>query len=157
MLVHSTLGWHTPTTVNSRYQELFARQPISNAEQPTLERLWVLRHSVAHNAGFVIHYDASRIGSIGLAEHVANVDAEFIRQSFDFLRPIAARIASDVGDSVLIEWIRSIAPSGQDFVRDSATYIGLKKLATMVETRTRDLPTPTELQYHADFARVTQP
>jgi hypothetical protein len=154
MLVHSTLGWHSPSTVNSRYQELFARQPISIAELPTLERLWVLRHSVAHNAGFVIHYDASRIGSANLAEHVANVDAAFMGETFNFLRPIADRIASEVGDAILLEWIRSIAPTGQDFARDSAAYIGLKKLATMVAARTRDVPAANELNYRADFARV---
>src|SRR6266705_2427678 len=60
MLVHSTLGWHVPATVKLRYQELFSRNPITNDEISTLERLWILRHTVAHNAGFVIQYDAVR-------------------------------------------------------------------------------------------------
>lgn len=154
MLIHSTLGWHSPTTVNSRYQELFCRNPISNDEMSTLERLWVVRHTVAHNAGFVIHYDAVRIGSADLAESVANIDSYFIWAAFQFLRPIAARIANEIGDALLLEWLRSVVPNGPDFARDSATYIGLKKLSTIVESRTREVPIPGETEYETDFARA---
>ncbi len=154
MLVHSTLGWHTPSTVNMRYQELFLRSPIPNDEISTLERLWVLRHTVAHNAGFVIHHDAYRIGAAALSEHVVNIDEVFIRETFEFLRPIAERIATDIGDAVLLEWLRTVVDNGADFTRDSATYIGLKKLATMAAARTQDVPIPIEANYLADFARA---
>lgn len=56
MLVHSTLGWHTPEKVNERYQSLFRKKPIEATEIPDLERLWILRHSVAHNAGYITSY-----------------------------------------------------------------------------------------------------
>jgi len=62
MLLHSTQGWHDPTVVNQRYSTLFERAPIENSEIPELERLWLLRHSVAHNAGFVTAFDAVRGG-----------------------------------------------------------------------------------------------
>lgn len=154
ILVHSTSGWHSPDIVNSRYQELYSRQPIAADELPTLEKLWVLRHSVAHNAGFVIHYDASRIGSMGLAESVANVDAAFVKETFEFLCPIAERIASTVGDKLLVEWLQTCKASGSDYDRDAPTYTGLKKLASMVKSRTRDVASPTSDDYQQDFARV---
>lgn len=154
ILVHSSSGWHSSEIVNSRYQELFSRQPIAADELPTLEKLWVLRHSVAHNAGFVIHFDASRIGSMGLAESVANVDASFVTDTFNFLCPIAERIASTVGDNLLLEWLKTCKASGADFDRDAVTYIGLKKLASMVKSRTTDIVTPGKAEYLVDFARV---
>jgi hypothetical protein len=154
MLIHSTLGWHSPAIVNSRYQDLFERKPISSAELPTLDRLWVLRHSVAHNSGFVIHYDASRLGALGLAERVANVDDTFIRLTFEFLLPIAVRIANEVGDALLLQWIRSVAQSDPSYTRDSAEYIGLKKLATIVQSRSQDVAEPGENDYLVDIARA---
>ncbi len=47
LLVHPTLGWHDPRIVNERYSVLFQAQPIAKDEVLTLERLWLLRHSVA--------------------------------------------------------------------------------------------------------------
>lgn len=154
MLVHSTTGGHNPEIVNSRYQELFSRMPIATDEKPTLEKLWVLRHSVAHNAGFVTHYDSSRVGSSDLAEKVVNIDDAFIRIAFDTLKPIASRVATDVGDGYLLSWLRTVKPSGGDFDRDKDTYVSLKKLATLVESRDKDLPTFAKSDYQTDLGRA---
>ena len=71
-LVHPTLGWHSPETVNERFKNLFNVPPINGDEIRTLNVLWILRHSVAHNAGFVTAHDAARIGQSNLAEQVAH-------------------------------------------------------------------------------------
>ena len=47
VLLHGTLGWHDSETVNKRYSALFQKAPIENTEVPDLDRLWLLRHSVA--------------------------------------------------------------------------------------------------------------
>ncbi len=149
MLVHASQGWHAPRTVNDRYVALFDRTPISNTETSTLDKLWVLRHSVAHNAGYVTQYDATRIGSTDLQDDVANVDAEFIRETFEFLRPIARRVA-DIGNALLISWLHTVGAT-KDFERDRPTYQALKQLSAYVESRTRELPEMSEATYEADF------
>ena len=154
ILIHPTMGWHTPETVNRRYGELFEHQAIQLGEQRNLERLWILRHSVAHNAGFVIHHDAARIGTSTLSEKVANVDANFVSAAFDFLSPIAKRIAETIGDKVLLNWLRGAQELGSEYARDEATYQRLKKLATYVSSRPSGLPDFAETEYKKDIARL---
>lgn len=154
ILLHSTQGWFEPKQVNDRYCQLIKYEPILTSEFPDLQRLWILRHSVAHNAGFVTPYDATRGGMAELAGHVARIDADFMGQSFDFLCAIARRIAEQCGDKVLIAWLRTRTDSGQDYRRDELTYRALRQLATMVCSRSRDVPIPTESDYVGDFARA---
>ena len=151
MLVHSTLGWHNPEQVNSRYQALFGRQPIASSETDTLERLWVVRHSVAHNAGFMIAHDAARIGGTGVSEKLIDLGAGFMDETFEFLCAIAERVATLVGQHVLVEWLRSQGPLGQDATRDLYTYSLLKYMATYVGSRPKDLEDVGEAEYAADF------
>lgn len=151
MLVHASQGWHSPTTVNSRYQGLFERQPIAASESGTLERLWILRHSVAHNAGFVTQYDATRVGSPPLANRTVDINAAFIDQAFNFLSPIADRVANKVGTKLLDDWLASIRPVGKDYARDQVIFEALKYLSTYVPSRTQDLPNITEATYNEDF------
>jgi len=122
ILLHPTQGWHDPKTVNERYSALFKRAPISKAEIPPVERLWLLRHSVAHNAGFVTGFDAVRGGMPQLADHVADIDADFISQSFDILRGIAQRMAEEVGGEVVRAWLKTRLDAGADYIRDKETY-----------------------------------
>jgi hypothetical protein len=154
ILIHPTMGWHYPEVVNQRYSELFNCQPIVAGEIPILERLWILRHSVAHNAGFVIHHDASRIGDGKLSEAVVAIDADFMAQTFATLKPIAERLASLVGDVVLLQWLHSIKGLGPDYGRDGQIYSQLKKLTCYVMSRVQDVPDSTEADYQADYARA---
>lgn len=151
MLVHSTLGWHTPSTVNERYKSLFGQEPIGSTEIPNLERLWILRHSVAHNAGYITSYDASRLGAAELADSVVNIDADFIAETKDFLIPIGERVASAVGKALLNRWFKSVQGDGANFQRDRDTYTKLKFLGTMVKSRIREVPVPTEQDYLNEF------
>jgi len=152
ILIHPTGGWHNPEVVNERYQELFSYQPIKSNDVSDLNRLWILRHSVAHNAGFVIHHDASRIGNAALSEKVVNIDDNFIGESFLFLCPIAERIATQIGKTTLKKWVASLKNLGPDFSRDGVTYSQIKRLATYIDSRTQDLPIYGEAEYYSDFA-----
>jgi hypothetical protein len=105
----------------------------------TLDRLWILRHSVAHNAGFVTARDAARAGVASLSNAVVDIDAAFINETFDFLCAISKRVAEGVGDRVLLEWLRSKKEAGKNWKRDKQTFIWLKFLATYVASRTEDL------------------
>lgn len=154
ILLHSTLGWFEPDAVNTRYSSLFQEAPILNAEMPMLESLWILRHSVAHNAGFVGTHDASRGGISNLAGHVADIGAEFIEETFLFLCQISQRIATNVGDKVLLAWLRSRVPARADHGRDALTYMALKHFASFVASRAKELPEFGEDDYLADFARA---
>lgn len=155
VLLHSTLGWHDAETVNKRYSALFQKAPIENSEIPDLDRLWLLRHSVAHNAGFVTAYDAVRGGMPALAGGVADVDDTFLSDSFDFLCGIARRVAEVVGDAVVLSWLKSRVPAGKNYQRDKETYKQLKLLATFVKSRTRELPSITKGRYSEDWQRAS--
>lgn len=157
LLIHPTMGWHNPDQVNAKYADLFKRTPIAGAEKATLERLWVLRHSVAHNAGFVTKYDALRSNLPSLAEGVVAIDSAFISASFSFLGEIAKRLAVSVGGEVVLSWLRTQREAGADYVRDKDTYQRLKLLATYVEGRTKALPKVTKGSYTSDYKAANPP
>lgn len=61
VLIHPLGGWQTPETMNSRYMQVYGRRPIAGVEVSQLRDLWIVRHSIAHNAGFVTEADARRL------------------------------------------------------------------------------------------------
>lgn len=154
VLLHGTLGWHDADTVNKRYSALFQKAPIESSEIPDLDRLWLLRHSVAHNAGFVTAYDSVRGGMPDLADEVADIDDIFLSDSFDFLCGIARRVAEVVGDAVVLTWLRSRVPAGENYNRDKETYKKLKLLASFVNSRVAELPSITKGAYSQDWQRA---
>ena len=153
-MLHGTLGWYDAETVNKRYSDLFQRAPIKNSEIPDLDRLWLLRHSVAHNAGYVTGYDAVRGAMPDLANAVADIDASFLSEGFDFLCGIARRVAEEVGDAVVVEWLRTRVPAGKDYNRDKDVYRQLKLLATFVASRAKDLPSIMKSLYSTDWQKA---
>lgn len=154
MLVHPTLGWHSPETVNERFKAIFNVTPFERDELKTISVLWILRHSVAHNSGFVTAHDSARINQPSLSERVAHIDEEFIKESFNFLCIIAQRISDSCGKSMLRQWIRSMKMNGPSYVRDKNTYETIKLLGSYVDSRNQDLPEFHEAQYNTDWAGV---
>lgn len=154
LLVHPTIGWHTIETTNQRYQEFFQQTPVSNAEQPTLSKLWILRHTVAHNAGWVTVDDAVRMGSPELGGKTVNIDAAFMSEALEFLSPIAKRVAGIGRKALLDSWLAELRMNGPDFGRDKARYEPLLLLSTCVEKPSEDLPAADAAAYTADFTRV---
>lgn len=154
LLFHTTLGWHDPEEVNKRYSHMFQAAPIETAEIQTLKALWVLRHAVAHNAGFVPGADAARTFLPALSAQVADITAGHIEDAYKFLCPIARRTAERVGDRILITWLKTRVPAGPDYKRDKDPYQPLKLLATCVESRTVSLPTVTKAMYKEDWKRA---
>lgn len=156
-LVHSTLGWHSPGQVNSRYSSLFSRNAFNPNDVETLEKLWVLRHSVAHNAGMIIHYDATRIGNEMLADHAADIDAQFVRDTFYFLSPIARTICNECGGNLLRMHFQPLRARGPDFGSDVSAYSRLKPLSEYVTSRTTELIGIDQQIYAADFLAYSTP
>ena len=154
LLIHPTLGWHDPEEVNSRFRQILGNQVIERDEIPTLARLWIMRHSVAHNAGFVTGPDAARLGSAGLSEKVVAVDENYVRLAFDLLCSIARRVAELCGGAVLTQWLRSLQDLPADYARDGYAYDRLKLLATFVDSRPKDLATFGEDDYLRDLDKV---
>jgi len=150
-LVHSTGGWHDAEEVNKRYQALFERCAFTNVEVRILENLWVLRHSVAHNAGMLIHYDAIRIGAESLSEKTADIDSDFIGETFNFLSPIAKRICGDCERTLLQKHFGPLVDRGPDYTSDRALYDLLKRLCAYTESRARDTPSASQTDYEHDF------
>lgn len=157
LLIHPTMGWHSPDDVNKRFASLFQASPIEGSEIPTLERLWVLRHSVAHNAGYVIAYDSARMGMPNLKEKVVDIDPAFVESTFEFLSTIAERLAQVVGQRILTQWLQGRVLAGANYGRDQATYRRLKGLACYVKSRPRGLPTFGAVAYRNDIAALPPP
>ena len=154
LLIHPSLGWHDPEQVNQRFNQVLGNEVIERDEMPTLSRLWIVRHSVAHNAGFVTAPDAARLGSSRLNEQVVAIDETYIEGSFKFLCGIARRVATLCGECVLTQWLRSLDDLRPDYGRDGHTYDQLKLLATFIASRPKDLPTFGEEDYLRDLDGV---
>lgn len=149
-LIHPTLGWQQPATMNSRYMDVFNRKPIANSETETLQDLWIVRHSVAHNGGFVTSADARRLRSGSLAEKQVLIDESFLTQASDFLRNIVSRLESMVAPILFHRWFQEAA--NKHWQQDKEYYIVIKLLTTYVASRARALPEITEADYLADLA-----
>jgi hypothetical protein len=152
LLVHPTLGWHTPSEVNQRYQGVFGASPIAKAEMAHLERLWLLRHSVAHNGGLITHHDAYRMGAPDLAGETAKIDAAYILATEDLLGTIVGRLASPVGDKIIERWLKE--RSSGIWAADEQAYSTLKVLTTAEKSRNKDLPDITQADWHADKGQL---
>lgn len=151
LLVHPTLGWHDPREVNRRYQAVFDAAPIANSEIPHLERLWLLRHSVAHNGGLITHHDAYRMGAPSLAGETARIDATYIVDTEALVGHVVGRLASPVGDKIVERWLRE--RSSGDWTSDEQAFSALKVLTTAERSRSKELPTISEADWQADKAR----
>jgi hypothetical protein len=150
-LVHPTMGWHSPEIVNSRFNTFFGNKPISGDQLATLSKLWILRHSVAHNAGFVTAHDAARINQANISERAVNIDATFIKDTFDFLIEIASGVALNSGKGLLAQWLKSMTEYGSNYERDKSTYTRIKLLGVCERSRTHELPEITMEMYQTDW------
>jgi hypothetical protein len=151
-LVHPTMGWHSPDIVNSRFHGFFGNKPITGDKLATLSKLWILRHSVAHNAGFVTAHDAARIKQVNVSERVVNIDADFIGETYQFLVEIAGELALRCGKGILAQWIKSMMEYGSNYDRDEITYGRIKLLGVCEKSRTQELPEMTSAMYQADWS-----
>jgi hypothetical protein len=154
LLVHPTMGWHYPIRVNNRFETLYGNAVIEESEIPTLERMWIIRHSVAHNAGFVTSPDAARFGSSDISEEVVNTNRDFMSSALDFLTPIAKRTGERCGKCLLHQWMRSISDLEPEFRRDEIIYKRIKYLGTYIDSRPTALPALNEDDYLRDYNMV---
>lgn len=154
LLVHPTMGWHYPSRVNNRFETLYGSAVIEESEIPILERMWIIRHSVAHNAGFVTGPDAARFGSTDISEEVVNTNEDFMASALDFLTPIAERTAERCGKCLLHQWMRSISDMEPKFSRDEVIYKRIKYLGKYIDSRPTALPELNEDDYLRDYNMV---
>ena len=149
ILIHPLQGWQTPEVMNSRYKDIYRREPIASAEIPQIRDLWIVRHSVAHNGGFVTQPDARRLRSGALRERQVLIDLAYLRGATVLLRGIVERLESLVGPALLGKWFAEGA--GGSWAQDKEDYGRLKLLATYVRSRPQDLPLVDEAMYLADL------
>lgn len=151
ILIGPTQGWHSAEAINERYRFLFGSGPIDDPTARELDRLWVLRHSVAHNAGFVTNHDSARISAPALSERVVAISESFIEEAFDFLSPIGETMVQVAGNSLLARLRTQISLNGKSYPRDESYYIAIKRLSQYVKSRTRGLADFGEVEYDNDF------
>jgi hypothetical protein len=150
ILIHPLLGWQTPETMNSRYQDVYGRQPIAKNELQQLRDLWIIRHSIAHNGGFVTEADARRLRTPALRNRQILIDVDYLQRAVEFLRGITMRLSDPVGLSLLRRWFAEGAAGTWD--EDRETYQRLKKLVAYVNSRVQEVPVPDQAMYIADQA-----
>lgn len=153
ILIHPTQGWHDPANLSDRYSEIFERSPIQKSDHETLGQLWILRHSIAHNAGFVTNHDAYRLRAPSLSERSVRIDDAFLNDTWGFLMKIVHGLADPVGTKVLTDWFAQRATG--DWEQDRQAYEAVKNIVTLVESRDQDLPAADEAAYHADSEILT--
>jgi hypothetical protein len=148
------MGWHDTDEVNQRFQTLFERQIFEKEEAQRLQRLWIIRHSVAHNGGYVTHHDAYRLQAPTLREAAIAMDYAFLKETTDFLRGIVLKLEHDkpIADRVVGEWIRRKATGS--WPDDKVAYKRIRAIVTVVRKRTDDLPNVTKKIYSADRRRL---
>ena len=66
--------------MNSRFKDVFKREPIAADEIQKLRDLWIIRHSIADNGGFVTQADARRLRSPTLSERQVLKDAVRVQE-----------------------------------------------------------------------------
>lgn len=150
VLVHPLQGWQTPETMNNRYRDVFKREPIASDEIGPLRDLWVVRHSIAHNGGFVTAPDARRLRSTELRERQVLVDLPYLEASVELLRRIVLRLERIVGPALLAKWFKEGAAGAWE--HDCSDYSRLKLMTTCLASRPKDLADPTEAEYLTDLA-----
>lgn len=150
ILVHPLAGWQTPEVLNGRYKDIYQREPIASAEIPQIRDLWIIRHSVAHNGGFVTRPDARRLRSTALRERQVLIDLPYLEGTAELLRGIVARLESVVGPALLRKWFS--AGAAGDWTQDKEDYQRLKLLTTYVRSRPQELPAVNEAMYLSDLA-----
>lgn len=151
ILIGHTQGWHQVKNTTERFVALFGQSPILSTEERDLDRLWILRHSVAHNAGYITPHDAFRISAPTLSAKVAAVDEIFIKDSFNFLSPIARRMVHVASESLLARMRADVHVAGLDFERDKESYIAIRKLGTYLTSRRQAVPEFGEADYTSDM------
>jgi hypothetical protein len=149
VLIHPLQGWQTPETLNSRYKNVYNREPVASSEIQSLRDLWIVRHSVAHNGGIVTPPDARRLRDTSLADQQVRIDFEYLGDATRFLREIVNRLSTLVGPSLIQKWVREAA--SRSWTSDQLDYSRIKLLTTCVESRARELPTVDEAMYDADI------
>lgn len=150
LLIHPLLGWQEIKTLNSRYQDVFGKPIVRPNEEQTLGDLWIVRHSVAHNGGFVTRPDARRLRSAPLADRPLLIDGTYLESAIWFLRGIIERLETDMGPVLLRRWFR--LASARDWSQDQEFYRPVKRLTLYVQSRNQSLPAVEKSDYDADLA-----
>lgn len=150
ILLHQTGQWYRAGNVNDRFQKLFGEVLILPAEKASLDKLWLVRHVVAHNAGQLEQHDAYRLQAPNVADKVISVNQDYLGATAGFLTPIVRRLGNTVGEAFVITWLK--AQEAADYAKHQSTYETLKTIAAVVEKPKDDLPAFTASAYAADAA-----
>lgn len=152
VMIHPLQGWQTPETMNSRFKDVFDREPIAGDEIQPLRDLWIVRHSIAHNGGVVTAPDARRLRSPQLADKQVLIDLDYLEAAADLLRGIVQRLETVIGVALITRWFNEGATGSWD--RDEDAYGPIKLLTTFVQSRPAELPQVDEAMYLADQANL---
>ncbi len=155
VLIHPLLGWQNPADINKRYRDVFRKPIVWDKEEQILRDLWIVRHSVAHNGGFVTEPDARRLRSAPLTNKPILIDSEYLEATTGFLRGIVGRLNTIIGPVVMKHYFERAAT--RDWTQDQTSYTRLKLITTYVESRPQPLPQIAQSMYTADEAANPPP
>ena len=149
LLIHPSQGWHDVDTANRRFKRLFNHElVVSSSDAESLRSLWLLRHSLAHNAGIVTHPDAYRMNAPALAGQTAAIDRDFLADAADVLRRTVRRLEDPIGGAMVKHWFVNRATG--TYTEDRDTYRTLRLIGTAVRRSSEGLPSVTKSRYTKD-------
>ncbi len=156
LLIGPTQGWHSAEALNNRYVSLFGGRPVPEDAIDHLNRLWIMRHTVAHNAGRVTHHDAARMAATHLSDRVLSVDAKYIADTFLFLRPIAESMVQMAHDRYLSQFLSTLDDHETLSTRQFFLWESIKHLGLFLDSRSKRLPLYDMQEFRADSDRYRQ-
>ncbi|MGD9695100.1 MAG: hypothetical protein AB7V42_05510 [Thermoleophilia bacterium] len=140
-------AWQAPDEVNRRFRTLMQVDPLDKAAVPDLEKLWQLRHVVAHSSGVTSRLDRHRLGGAIEADRALVIDGAYLSEVEARLLTIMTNVVNIVGNRLLDDFFAS-DPTGE---ARQDEYSALFLLGQIVG-QTQDLPVVTEDDFIAKRA-----
>lgn len=140
-------AWQAPSEVNDRFRSLMEIDPLDNAAVADLEKLWQVRHVIAHSSGVTSRLDRHRLGGPIEADRALVIDGSYLEVVEHRLLAIMRAAVEVVGIRLLDDYF-----AGQPaWATNEGEFTDLFLLGRVV-SQTQDLPEVTEASFNAEQA-----
>lgn len=140
-------AWQAPTEVNQRFCKLIEINPLDNTAVAALEKLWQIRHVIAHSSGVTSRLDRHRLGGAIEADRALVIDGDYLAVVEERLLAIMTSAAAVVGKRLLDDYF----DRNPAWDTEQVEFTALLLLGRVVG-QTQDLPEVTEADFDAEQA-----
>lgn len=140
-------AWQSPTEVNKRFRNLIAVDPLDNAAVADLEKLWQIRHVIAHSSGVTSRLDRHRLAGAIEADRALVIDGDYLVVVETHLLAIVTAATAVVGTRLLDDYF-----SNQPTWDANEDEFAALFLLGRVVGQTQNLPVVAEDDFNAEQA-----